>query len=95
MVKLPKSNATDILRRRYLGAAPERSVSVTMERVNADVAQRIHDRRTAAGLTHEELAETANLTPAVIRRLESADFEGHPLAMLERIEAALARRSNR
>jgi transcriptional regulator with XRE-family HTH domain len=45
-----------------------------------------------AGLTQKELATLVGTTASVICRLEDADYEGHSLAMLRRIAAALDRR---
>jgi DNA-binding XRE family transcriptional regulator len=42
-----------------------------------------------AGLTQKQLAKLAGTTPSVISRLEDADYDGHSLAMLRRIAAAL------
>lgn len=84
MVKSQTSNAVQILRRRYADDHPVRKASVEAERVNADVAQLIYDRRTAAGLTQKQMAELIGTTQSVISRLESADYEGHSLTMLER-----------
>lgn len=90
--KAQTSNAAEILRRRYVGSDAERKASVEAERVNADVAQLIYDRRTAAELTQKELAEAIGTTQSVISRLENADYEGHSLSMLERIGKALDQR---
>lgn len=45
-----------------------------------------------AGLTQKDLAKLIGTTPSVVCRLESADYEGHSLAMLRRIAAALKKR---
>lgn len=49
----------------------------------------IRQLREAAGLTQAELAERVGTTQSVISRLESDDYEGHSLSMLNRIGAAL------
>ena len=59
--------------------------------VNCRVAQLIYDARTAAGLTQAQLAELIGTSQPTITRLEDADYEGHSLAMLQRIAAALHR----
>ena len=59
------------------------------ERSNAAVARQIHELRTAKGLTQKQLAEAIGTRQPVIARLEDADYEGHSLAMLYRIGAAL------
>ena len=47
--------------------------------------------RTEAGLSQRQLAKLVGTTASVICRLEDADYEGHSLAMLQRIAAALNR----
>jgi ribosome-binding protein aMBF1 (putative translation factor) len=59
------------------------------ERSNAAVARQIYELRTAKGLTQQQLAELIGTKQPVIARLEDADYEGHSLAMLYRIGAAL------
>jgi len=49
----------------------------------------IYDARSAAGLTQAELANLIGTQQPVISQLESADYEGHSLTMLERIAEAL------
>jgi len=59
------------------------------ERSNAAVARQIYELRTAKGLTQQQLAELIGTKQPVIARLEDADYQGHSLAMLYRIGAAL------
>ena len=59
------------------------------ERSNAAVARQIYELRTAQGLTQKHLAELMGTQQPVIARLEDANYEGHSLAMLYRIGAAL------
>ena len=59
---------------------------------NREVAQRIYELREQAGLSQSELAKRVGTTQSVISRLEDADYEGHSLAMLNRIAAAVERR---
>ena len=65
---------------------------VPAARINFEVAQMIHDARTAAGLSQRELAELVGSKQSVIARLEDADYEGHSLTMLQRIASALTQR---
>ena len=58
-------------------------------RLNARIAQDIFALRTEAGLSQAELARRVGTTQSVISRLEDADYEGHSLAMLQRIASAL------
>jgi ribosome-binding protein aMBF1 (putative translation factor) len=84
--------AGGILRRRYVGGDAARAASIERERINAEVAQMIYDRRTAAGLTQKQLAERVGTRQSVISRLEDADYGGHSLRMLQRIAEALGQR---
>src|SRR5687768_4639211 len=81
-----------ILHDRYLKGDSEMSRMVAEERANMEVAQRIYNLREKAGLSQRALAKLVGTTASVICRLEDADYEGHSLAMLNRIAAALDRR---
>ena len=87
-----RTDAAGILRRRYVDGDPARAAAVERERINAEVAQLIYERRVAAGLTQKQLAELAGTKQSVISRLEDADYEGHSLTMLQRIANALGQR---
>jgi ribosome-binding protein aMBF1 (putative translation factor) len=84
-------NALKILDRMIGDDAGLRKMVAT-ETVNAQVARMIHDARTAAGLTQQELADRIGTKQPVIARLEDGDYEGHSLTMLQRIAAALDKR---
>jgi len=86
------SNASEILRRRYVKGSSEREAAIAAERSNAEVAQMIYDLRTKAGWSQEELAEAIGTTQSVISRLENSDYEGHSLSILNRIAGALNQR---
>jgi ribosome-binding protein aMBF1 (putative translation factor) len=60
--------------------------------VNIEAAQLIHDMRTMAGLSQRALARKVGTSASAINRLESADYEGHTIAMVRRIATALSRR---
>ena len=85
-------DAASILQTRYVKGDREREDLLEAERVNAEVAQRIHDLRTQAGLTQTELAAMVGTTQSAISRLEDADYQGHSLSMLTRIARALDHR---
>lgn len=74
------------------GKAPEMQRMFEEEVANREVAQKIHQLRTKAGMSQAELARKVGTTQSVISRLEDADYDGHSLAMLNRIAAALKRR---
>ena len=93
MTKRDKTqDAVRILHGRYVKDDPERKAALQEERVNAEVARLIHDMRTAAGLSQQQLAELIDTTQSVISRLEDADYEGRSLSLLERIAQALNQR---
>ena len=87
-----RSDALQFIYNRYIGDNPQRVASFAEELANAEVARKIYDLRTKAGLTHGQLAKFVGTTAAVIRQLEEADYEGNMLAMLNRIAAALDKR---
>ena len=80
-----KTDAVEILHRRYIGDDAKRKASLQAEHVNAEVAQTIYELRKEASLTQKELAELVGTTQSVISRLEDADYDGHSLSMLNRI----------
>ncbi len=85
-------DAVQILHRRYFEGQPKRQALLEEERANATVAQQIYDLRAEAGLSQRELAKLVGTTASVICRLEDSDYDGHSLAMLRRIAAALQKR---
>jgi DNA-binding XRE family transcriptional regulator len=86
------SDAVQYAYDRYVGENPEQVVAYEEELANAELARKIYDLRIAAGLTQRQLAKLVGTTASVICRLEDADYEGHSLAMLRRIAAALDKR---
>ena len=87
----PTTDAVAIIHRRYYEGKPERLAALEQARANDDVARKIAALRTEAGLSQRQLAKLVGTTASVICRLEDADYEGHSLAMLQRIAAALNR----
>ncbi len=90
--KKQSTDAVEILHRRYFEGKPERLSLLEEERANAEIARKIYELRTKAGLTQRELAKLVGTTASVICRLEDADYEGHSLGMLRRVAAALNKR---
>jgi DNA-binding XRE family transcriptional regulator len=86
------SDGVDILHRRYVRGDAEKLAE--LERIRADdaVARKIYDLRVKSGLSQRALAKLVGTTASAICRLEDADYEGHSLAMLNRIAEALHRR---
>lgn len=86
------TDAVDILHSRYYLGRPTRLASLEEARSNDEVARKIYQLRTKAGLTQRQLAKLVGTSASVICLLEDADYEGHSLGMLRRIAAALNRR---
>jgi ribosome-binding protein aMBF1 (putative translation factor) len=91
---MPKKTTTDALKilAQMTGRDPAMQRMFEEELANAEVAEKIYWLRRQAGLSQAELAKRVGTTQSVISRLEDADYEGHSLAMLNRIAAALKRR---
>jgi transcriptional regulator with XRE-family HTH domain len=81
----------DVIRAR-LAAEPELAAAVAKEAFNAEIARKIYELRTAAGLTQKQLAERVGTRQSVISRLEDADYDGHSLALLKRIADAVGKK---
>lgn len=90
--RTPTSDAVAILHRQYYEGRPERLAALEEARANDNVARKITTLRLQTGLTQRQLAKLVGTTASVICRLESADYEGHSLAMLQRIADALKQR---
>jgi DNA-binding XRE family transcriptional regulator len=94
MAKTSKAvtDAVEVLHRRFYEGKPARIKELEDARANAEIARKILELRTAAGLTQTQLAKLVHTTASVICRLEDDDYEGHSLAMLRRIAGALNQR---
>ena len=88
----PTDDAVEILHRRYIKDDPEALAELEQIQVDNDVARKIYDLRMKAGLSQRAFAKLVGTTASVICRLEDADYEGHSMAMLNRIAAALNKR---
>src|SRR6266852_2215648 len=88
----PTKDAIEIIDRRYYEGKPERRADLEEARANDAVARKIYELPTKAGLTQRQLAKLVGTTASVICLLEDADYEGHSMAMLTRIAAALNQR---
>lgn len=87
-----KSPALQFAYDRYIGKDPARAASFEEKLAGAAIGGQVHRLRTRAGLSQRQLAARVGTTASVICRLEDADYEGHSLAMLRRIAAALNKR---
>lgn len=88
----PRSSTLQFLYDQYIGNNKRRQESFERELRKAEIAQQIYDLRAQAGLTQRQLAKRVGTTASVICRLEDADYQGHTLAMLRRIAAALGQK---
>jgi DNA-binding XRE family transcriptional regulator len=88
----PTSDAVEVLHRRFYEDKSGRLKNLEEARANEEIARKICELRAAAGLTQTQLAKLIGTTASVICRLEDADYEGHSLATLRRIGAALNQR---
>jgi DNA-binding XRE family transcriptional regulator len=77
---------------RYIGEDKSKDASFEEELANAEIAGQIYKLRTKARLSQRQVAAKIGTTASVICRLEKADYNGHSLAMLRRIAAALDKR---
>lgn len=83
------TDAVEIIHHLFFEGRPKRIAMLHEAIADDEVARKIYQLRTEAGLTHRQLAKLVGTTASVICRLEDADYEGHSLAMLNRIAAAL------
>lgn len=86
------SGASRFLYNRYIAGDTKREEEYDDEVVNAEMARKIYELRSKAGLTQQELADRVGTSKSAICRLEDADYEGHSLSMLKRIAEALDKR---
>jgi DNA-binding XRE family transcriptional regulator len=90
-----QSRTTDglaILHQRFYAGKPKRLAGLEKARSADEVARKLVQLRTNAGMSQRQLAKLVGTTPSVICRLEAADYQGHSLSMLRRIATALNQR---
>jgi len=80
-------NFADAIRARM--ADPEFAEAIEVESLNAEIAMMVYEARTRARLTQRQLADRIGTQQSVISRIEDADYDGHSLALLNRIAKAL------
>jgi DNA-binding XRE family transcriptional regulator len=90
--KRTTTGAVEILTRRYFAGRKGLDERYEQEAANLEIARKLYELRTGAGLTQRQLAKLVGTSPSAICRLEDADYEGHSLSMLRRIAAALSQR---
>ena len=92
MTKVRTTDALSILHRDLYEGWPKQQAGLEEARAHDQVPRMIRALREEAGLSQHALAERIGTTASVVCRLEDADYEGHSLAMLNRIATALNRR---
>jgi ribosome-binding protein aMBF1 (putative translation factor) len=92
MPRQKRSAAIAHVRKRFFEGKAERLAELEEARASAEVARKVYELRSKAGLTQRELAERVGTTPSVISRLEADDYRGHSLSMLRRVAAACGKR---
>jgi DNA-binding XRE family transcriptional regulator len=85
-------DAIEIIHCRYFEGKPKMMAMLDQELARAEVARKLYDLRTSAGLTQRQLAKLVGTTASVICRLEDADYDGHSFSMVNRIAAAMNKR---
>jgi DNA-binding XRE family transcriptional regulator len=86
------SDGIEILHKRFYAGRPERIAQLEKAREDDEVARQLLTLRQRARLTQRQLASLVGTSSSVISRLEDADYDGHSMAMLRRIAAALNQR---
>lgn len=85
MKKKGSDNGLQILYDRYVKGDPNRLESIKREILNCEIAQKVYEIRTNAGLTQTELAKLVGTTKSAISRLENTEYTGHSISMLQKI----------
>jgi DNA-binding XRE family transcriptional regulator len=86
------TKASEYLYERYISGDLVREQAYEEEVINAEIARKIYELRTKAGLTQQQLASRVGTSKSAISRLEDADYDGHSLSMMKRIAEALGKR---
>lgn len=74
---------------RITGSDPKLRDAIARHGLNLQIAEMLLAAREAKKLTQAKLAKLVGTTQSVISRLESADYEGHSLSMLQRLADVL------
>ena len=86
------SSTVQFLYDRYVGNDEQAVADYEQELLNVEIARKLYELRTKAGLSQRELAKRVGTSASAICRLEDADYEGHSLSLLKRIADALGNR---
>jgi DNA-binding XRE family transcriptional regulator len=85
------SDALAIIDRRYFRSRKARRELAAAE-AGLRVSEMLFELRTRAGLTQQQLARRVGTSHSVISRIEDGGYQGHSLALLRRVAAALGKR---
>lgn len=86
------TDGVTLIERRFLSKDPKLKKMVDEEFQKLRIGHQIYELRKGARLTQEELGGMVGTTGSVISRLESAEYDGHSLKMLEKIAIALGKK---
>mgnify|MGYP001037323532 CR=1 FL=1 len=89
--KKPTKSAVEIMHKRYIKGKKGRLRYVEQEKERIEIAQKIYELRNKADLTQQQLAKLIGTRQSVISRLESAEYTGHTLKILNKIAKATNR----
>jgi len=87
--KKTTKSAVEIMHRRYIKGNKRRLKYIEQEKERIEIAQKIYELRTKANLTQKQLAKLIGTRQSVISRLESAEYTGHTLKILNKIAEAV------
>lgn len=79
------SDAVEILYSRLYKGKPERIASLQAEYLNSRIASMIYSLRLKAGMTQAEFARKLGTKASAISRIESSEYNGHSLKLLQKI----------
>lgn len=86
------TDAIEIIHQEFFEKKPRMIAELEKARADDAVARKIYDLRIKAGISQRQLAKMIGTTASAICRIEDAEYEGHSLAMLNRVAEALDRR---
>jgi ribosome-binding protein aMBF1 (putative translation factor) len=84
-----ETSARKILLQDVFEGHPDRMDELAQTRREMALGMKIRRVREEAGLTQQELADMIGTQPSAISRIEDADYDGHSVALLERVAKAL------
>lgn len=79
------ANAVEILYDELYRGRPKRFASFQAEYLSSRIASMIYNLRTKAGMTQADLARRLGTKASAISRIESSDYDGHSLKLLNKI----------